>query len=482
MNFTSRLEYGLKAMSFEQFGTIRQHSAFLVRVGRLLDGMIIFSSLYFAVQVTGETWGKNYLIIALLSILIFETIASFFELYRSWRTVRLRHELFKLLLYWTLCVFIILCLLWTFDEYISVSSSVIFGWFLTAFVVISFARYCIRIVMRYLRAYGYDTRRIAFVGANDTIVRLKHTFDSHPWMGMNIMGVFDDRAPGEGRDVAVAGHELAGGLDDLHVLAKRGLVDIVYIGLPLAAENRIKTMMDKLSDTTVSICYCPSFFSFDLMNARWDDVFGQPVITVLESPFIGHTGFLKRLEDLVLVALVTPVLFLPMLVIAILVKLSSSGPVLYKQSRYGLDGKAFMMWKFRTMYADDCEDQYSQVKKNDPRITGLGSFLRKTSLDELPQIFNVLLGSMSVVGPRPHPDVVNEELRDRIHRYMMRHKIKPGITGWAQVNGFRGETETLEKMEKRIEYDLEYIRNWSVWLDVLILFKTVFSLAGDKVY
>ena len=218
------------------------------------------------------------------------------------------------------------------------------------------------------------------------------------------------------------------------------------------------------------------------MNARWDDVFGQPVITVLESPFVGHTGFLKRLEDLFLVAILAPVLFLPMLITAALVKLSSSGPVFFKQSRYGLDGKTFMMWKFRTMYAEDCEDQYSQVKENDPRITPLGSILRKMSLDELPQIFNVLLGSMSIVGPRPHPDVVNEELRNRIHRYMTRHKIKPGITGWAQVNGFRGETETLEKMEKRIGYDLEYIRNWSVWLDMLILFKTVFNLTGDKVY
>ena len=209
------------------------------------------------------------------------------------------------------------------------------------------------------------------------------------------------------------------------------------------------------------------------MNARWDDIFGQPVISVIESPFTGHSGMVKRLEDWVLLLVLLPVVSILAILISVLVAITSRGPILFRQSRYGLDGKTFVMWKFRTMYVDNCNEAFSQVRQNDPRITPFGRFLRATSLDELPQFFNVLKGDMSIVGPRPHPDVVNEDLRKRIHRYMIRHKVAPGITGLAQVNGCRGETSALEDMEKRVYYDLEYLRYWSLGLDFKILFRTL---------
>jgi putative colanic acid biosynthesis UDP-glucose lipid carrier transferase len=218
------------------------------------------------------------------------------------------------------------------------------------------------------------------------------------------------------------------------------------------------------------------------MNSRWDEVYGQPIISIVESPFVDNQRYLKRVEDLLICITAMPLVIPLMAVVAVLVKLSSTGPVLYKQNRYGIKGKSFQMYKFRTMYYEPEGSEFVQATKNDPRITRLGAFLRKTSLDEIPQFLNVLIGNMSVVGPRPHPDTVNEDLRKLIRRYMLRHKIKPGITGLAQVSGLRGETESLSKMEQRIEQDLEYIRHWSLWLDVKILFKTIFSLSGNDVY
>jgi len=279
-----------------------------------------------------------------------------------------------------------------------------------------------------------------------------------------------------------AGLEISGTVNDLIELAQCGAVDIVYITLPMAAEKRIKSLIDALADTTVSINYCPSFFSFDLMNARSDDVFGQPVISVVDSPFTGHSALIKRLEDYVLLVLLLPLVTVLMLLISVLIAMTSPGPVIFRQSRYGLDGKRFEMWKFRTMYVSRCDETFAQARRDDPRVTPLGRVLRATSLDELPQFFNVLRGEMSIVGPRPHPDVVNEENRKHIYRYMMRHKVRPGITGLAQVNGFRGETETKEKMERRIACDLEYIKRWSIWLDLKILYKTLFAFRGKHVY
>jgi len=227
----------------------------------------------------------------------------------------------------------------------------------------------------------------------------------------------------------------------------------------------------------------PHAFIFDLMHASWVQVGGQPVISIYETPFFGIDGSLKRLEDLVLSSLIL-VLISPLLLgLAIAIKLNSRGPVLFRQQRYGLDGQIVEVWKFRSMSVSEDGDHVQQARKGDSRVTSLGRFLRRTSLDELPQFINVLQGRMSIVGPRPHAVAHNEQYRRLIHGYMLRHKVRPGITGWAQINGWRGETDTLEKMAKRIEFDLHYMRTWSLLLDLRIIFLTLFKgFVGKNAY
>jgi len=262
-------------------------------------------------------------------------------------------------------------------------------------------------------------------------------------------------------------------LHDLVSLARSGRLDLIYIALPMKAEARIKNLVEELADTTITLYFVPDFFIFNLLQARWTSLVGLPAISVYDSPFYGVSGWLKRVEDLLLVALLSPFLTVAMLFIAAAVKLTSEGPAFFRQARYGLDGKKILVWKFRTMSV--CEDgpAIAQATQNDARTTKLGSLLRRTSLDELPQFFNVLSGNMSVVGPRPHAVIHNEHYRKLISGYMLRHKVKPGITGWAQVNGFRGRTDTLDKMEGRDAHDLWYIHNWTLTLDVKIVWRTV---------
>lgn len=466
--------------NFKHLGTFQQLSGFFVRIGRLVDGLVIFFTLYLLVDLFDAAWDEVYLAVSMIAILCFEVIASFCEFYRSWRIIRLRYEVLEVFLYWSLTVLIVAFVLYSFDSKISERGDILYCWFALSFLEISVFRCMLRIALRYARAFGFDHRVACFAGATEVALSLNETFRKHPWMGIKVKGFFDDRLSGDDRPLAISREKLAGNTDDLVGLAERGEVDIVYIALPMAAERRVKDLIERFSNSTVSVYYCPSFFEFDLLNGRLDNVYGQPVISVVESPFRGYVGLTKRAQDLVLSALILPFIIVPMLVIAALIKLTSAGPVFYRQIRYGLDGKEFRIWKFRTMYTCDKTEKFVQATKDDPRITPLGRFLRKTSLDELPQFINVLMGDMSVIGPRPHPVKLNEIHRKTIRRYMVRHKIKPGITGFAQVSGYRGETDCLSKMEKRIEHDLYYIKNWSFWLDVKIFVKTFFSVFFDK--
>jgi putative colanic acid biosynthesis UDP-glucose lipid carrier transferase len=247
---------------------------------------------------------------------------------------------------------------------------------------------------------------------------------------------------------------------------------MIYITFPMRAEQRIRTYLSKLGDTTASVYIVPDFFVFQMLSARWNQIDGLPVVSVFETPISGIDGVLKRGFDLVVGILALAIVAAPMALIAIAIKLTSPGPIFFRQKRYGLSGEQIGVWKFRSMRVCENGDQVKQASRTDDRITPLGRILRKTSLDELPQLFNVIDGSMSLVGPRPHANAHNEQYRSLIDGYMLRHKVKPGITGLAQVNGARGETETLDKMERRIEFDHRYIREWSLWMDVKIIVKT----------
>jgi putative colanic acid biosynthesis UDP-glucose lipid carrier transferase len=256
-------------------------------------------------------------------------------------------------------------------------------------------------------------------------------------------------------------------------LARTGQVDMVLITFPMRAEHRIRKLLQELGDSTASVYIVPDIFVFELLHARWNQIGGLPIVSVFETPISGIDGVLKRGFDLAAGSLALALASGPMLAIAILIKLTSPGPIFFRQKRYGLAGEEIRVWKFRSMRCCDDGPSVQQARRDDDRVTPLGRLLRRTSLDELPQLFNVIDGSMSLVGPRPHATAHNEEYRQLIDGYMLRHKVKPGITGLAQVNGARGETETLEKMERRVRYDHQYIREWSLWMDLSILCKTV---------
>jgi putative colanic acid biosynthesis UDP-glucose lipid carrier transferase len=326
------------------------------------------------------------------------------------------------------------------------------------------------VLPRLLAAEGL--RKTAVIaGANELGRALARQLRGNAMHGVRVAGFFDDRAPGRLGELMPADN--LGGLARLADYARTHRVDVIFIALPMVSQPRILKLLEELRDTTASIYFVPDIFVSDLIQARVDAIGSIPVVAVCESPFFGLNGVIKRVSDIVLASLILALISPLMLAIAIGVKLSSSGPVLFRQRRYGLDGRHIVVYKFRTMTVTEDGPVIRQATKNDARITRLGAFLRRTSLDELPQFINVLQGRMSVVGPRPHAVAHNELYRKLIRGYMIRHKVRPGITGLAQVNGFRGETDTVEKMKARVEYDHAYLRSWSLLLDLQIILKTV---------
>jgi putative colanic acid biosynthesis UDP-glucose lipid carrier transferase len=350
------------------------------------------------------------------------------------------------------------------------------GWMSPLLLFVSYAM--IPTLLPRLLALEGGPSRALVVGAGPLGRRLAQQFINTPYLGVKFVGFFEDRA--RSRLGEINEGPLLGRLDALGEFVKANRIDLVYITLPMGLQPRSLAILDQLRDTTASIYFAPDFFLLDLIQSRMDNINGIPVVAACESPFFGINGLIKRVSD-VLLSLLILVLIAPLLVlIALLVKLTSPGPVLFRQRRYGLDGKEIVVYKFRSMLVMEDGAVVRQATRDDSRITPMGRFLRKTSLDELPQFINVLQGRMSIVGPRPHAVAHNEEYRKRIKGYMVRHKVKPGITGWAQVNGFRGETDKIEKMESRIEHDLEYLRNWSLRLDLTIILRTIWVVLRDR--
>jgi len=326
------------------------------------------------------------------------------------------------------------------------------------------------IMPRLLAAEGLQ-RTAVIAGANETGCRLAERIVANPFLGTRITGYFDDRGT-ERMDHMRRGPSL-GSLSQLAEYVKVHHVDLIYIALPMASQPRILQLLEDLHDTTASIYFAPDVHLFDLVQARVDTIGGLPIVAVRESPFYGADGLVKRASDILLASAILLAISPLMIAIAIGVKLSSPGPVLFKQRRYGLDGREIVVYKFRSMTVLEDGHVIRQATRGDARVTRFGAFLRTSSLDELPQFINVLQGRMSVVGPRPHAIAHNEMYRKLIRGYMIRHKVRPGITGLAQVNGMRGETSSLDKMQMRIEYDLAYLRSWSLSLDLKIVLKTI---------
>lgn len=355
------------------------------------------------------------------------------------------------------------------------SRFIVLSWGFATPVAIVLAEACKSRISKLLGGSNARTLTHIVVGANELGMEL--TRRAYNTCGSHLSAYFDDRdperLPEECRSL------LQGNCSSVVKFVQANSIDAIYIALPFSAAPRMIQLLNELRDTTASIYFIPDIFSFDIIQARFVEIDGMPVVSVCDTPFNGISALTKRGMDILFSTLGLLLLWPVLLAIAIAVKLTSRGSVFFKQHRYGLNGEEILVYKFRSMSV--CEDgaTVTQATKTDSRITPLGRILRKTSLDELPQIINVLQGRMSIVGPRPHAVAHNEQYRKLISGYMIRHKVRPGITGWAQVNGLRGETDTIEKMRQRVEYDLDYLRHWSVWMDIKIIFRTVKLVIHD---
>ncbi|MCL2874964.1 MAG: undecaprenyl-phosphate glucose phosphotransferase [Betaproteobacteria bacterium] len=432
---------------------------------------IIAASLLAVAGYHNEDIGPRYVILCILSFAVtFPGEASFHE--RPLRVLR------KLLSNWLLFILImgVLGFATTYIQYFP--ENILLAWVVTTPIAYGIIYTALRFVLPRVLSSPGNIRTAVIAGVNEIGIHLAQQFQSDPYLGTHVLGFFDDDTPDDFLpDISAP---IKGRLFDLSEFVKQNHVETIYLALPMAAQPHILGLLDSLKDTTASIYFVPDIFITDLIQGRFDTVGNMPVVAVCETPFTGFNGFVKRASDVVLSSLILLLLLPFMLLLAIGVKLSSPGPVIFKQRRYGLDGKEILVYKFRSMKVCDDGDVIKQATKNDVRITRFGAFIRKTSLDELPQFINALQGRMSIVGPRPHAVAHNETYRKAIKGYMIRHKIKPGITGWAQVNGYRGETETIDKMQKRIKYDLEYLRNWSLMLDFWIIVKTILVIVRDR--
>ena len=463
-------------------GFIRPHHSKLQTLARTIDLALIVASLYVSLSLYSVPLDREYLLPCLIATALFGIFAENNELYQGdWRGAPLFDESLRILFSWLAAFTLMISAVYLYNSGYNYSLEAIELWLPLAPTSIILTHTIQRGCLSWLRKHGFNTRTYAILGATPLGLRLKIALSEMPWLGYKCIGFFDDRVEYEDRrlDHKQVG-DLEGGFQQLLEKSKKCEIDFIYITLPLRAEERISMLIQQLADSTVSVNIVPDFFIFNLIQSKWNNVQGIPVVTVFDTPFNAVDGISKRLEDLVLCMIILPIIALPMLIIAIAIKLTSPGPVIFKQLRYGVKGEKIEVWKFRSMTVCENGDHIKQATQNDRRFTPIGAFLRRTSLDELPQFFNVLQGTMSVVGPRPHAIAHNEYYRKQIQGYMLRHKVKPGITGQAQVNGCRGETNTLDKMEARIHYDLEYIKQWSLWLDLKIVILTVFKGFFDK--
>ena len=461
-------------------GIVRPHEAKLDLLGRIADAVWIWAALWIGCLAYPEAWAARHTTVAATAVVLFYMVGHAQGLYRAWRAEPVKSEFTRVWACWAFVVPLLLLLGFVTKTSEDYSRFIMLTWFVLAHALVSVWRVVVRIGVQEARARGYNTRSVAIAGASPLGEELARNIRRSPWMGMKLVGFYDDRHVSRLHPIDPQAGEVKGDLDRLVSEARQGLVDVVYIALPLRAEPRINAIIRRLQDTTASVYLAYDFGGFDVLRAQWGQVGSVPVMSVVENPFNGIEGVAKRAEDLVLGGLIMAVIAVPMMIIALAVKLTSRGPVFFRQRRYGLNGEEIRVLKFRTMTVMEDGADVKQAVKNDQRVTKVGAILRRTSLDELPQFIQVLTGEMSIVGPRPHAVLHNEQYRALIQGYMLRHKVKPGITGWAQVNGWRGETDTLEKMEKRVEYDLAYIRDWALWMDLKIIGMTIFGVFRGK--
>ncbi len=459
-------------MKFQQHLSFNRSLSLPLLIKILIDPVLMITTLFFLAIYYEEKLTSQYVV---LSIMLF---ALSFP--GSWANSKNFKEEFESTLgQWLLILGVLLFFGYVTGFLNQYPKQVIALWSLVTPIVLLVFHL---LASKYLSSKHYITsvkKTAVIVGVNDLSCQLQERINANIELGIELKGFFDVVSNHSSCQVSSDNSQFIGNVDQLSSYVKQNGIEIIYIALPPSLHFEIMRLLDDLKDTTASIYFVPNFFLADLIQARIDEIGGMPIVAVCETPFSGFNGFIKESSDLIIASLVLCIISPLLIILGIGVKFSSPGPILFKQRRYGLDGHEIIVYKFRSMTVTEDGEQVTQAKIDDKRVTPFGKLIRRTSLDELPQFINVLQGRMSIVGPRPHAISHNEMYRKLIKGYMVRHKVKPGITGWAQVNGFRGETKSVNSMKARIDYDIDYLKRWSFALDIKIIFKTVLLVFKD---
>ena len=462
-------------------GLARQYSSLLEFILRSSDVALIALSglLAYYMRFGDFALSTEYRIAVFISGPALLYIFQSFGLYTTWRGLGIFDEVKKAFLA-TVAVFVALSMITVMLQATNDYSRIWAGiWFLNTIGSVIVARFILRTILHEMRRRGFNTRTVLVVGSADQIARAERIVAKAPQLGLNIAGY----VPIDRLSYSEVQSDKLGEVGQMESILENHYIDQVWLVTTFEQSALAHVILQKLKQSPVAIRWLPDFLDFQLLNHSISQVDGHPMLNLSDTPIQGISRVSKWIEDKVLALAILIIIAPVMLVIAAAIKLTSKGPVLFKQERHGEKGEIIQVYKFRSMYVHDEGTAVTQAKKGDARITPLGAFMRKTSLDELPQFINVLKGDMSIVGPRPHALVHNHQYKATIDSYMRRHGVKPGITGWAQVNGLRGETDTLDKMERRVDADMYYINNWSVWLDLKIIMLTVIrGFTGGNAY
>jgi putative colanic acid biosysnthesis UDP-glucose lipid carrier transferase len=449
---------------------IAQYRSLYILVKRLFDTLLPYGTLYISSVVYSVPWNDHYCMFGFLGGFIFMVANQFYGSYDNWRGRSMFDTVKMLCKAWGATLTMLLIIVFLLKHSNEISRVVFALWSLLTFLTMLCFRYMSRQALRFSFKRGFAVKKIAIAGGGDVGRYLIQLFRNTPCFGYLITGVYDNDPMLFSK--SVEGVTVCGNLAQACIDAQQGMFEELYLCLPLGEEKNIMAILGQLSQTTTIVKYVPDLFGFDLLYAKVIDLKGLPVISLYDSPMSSPLfRVLKRVEDLVISSLILSLIWPVMLIIAIGVKLSSPGPVFYRQTRIGWNGKPFAILKFRSMPVDLEQNSVVWGSASQKTVTKFGQLIRSTSLDELPQFLNVFLGHMSIVGPRPERDIFIEKISQEVPRYMQRHMVKAGITGWAQINGFRGDT----CLKKRVECDLYYITHWSLWFDIKIIFKTAFK-------
>ncbi len=456
-------------------GLLKEYSRALAILMRFVDMLMVLTAGWAAFVYRFHTFNvfSSYLVAMLMGVLITPIVFSFFTIYASVRGKGLVSHFINLIQAVLIIAFFLAGLAFFTRSGEQYSRLWFMNWMFASITLLILFRCALLLLLRFMRSHGLNERRVVIFGANALGIKIVETVQQALWTGFHIVTFIDDDVitkPNMFNQTPIVSTP-----SNLSAYLANEKIDEIWLALPLRAEARVKEILYELRHHTITTRFVLDIFGLDLLNHSITDVAGFPVLNIRATPMTGFNRLTKAIEDRIIAAWILVIISPLLLLIAAGVKLSSKGPIFFKQYRHGWDGRIIKVYKFRTMKIHaEKEGHVTQARAGDERVTAFGKFLRRTSLDELPQFINVLQGRMSIVGPRPHAVQHNEFYKDAIHIYMQRHRVKPGITGWAQINGWRGETDTLEKMQKRVEYDLYYINNWSFGFDMKIIFLTFF--------